>query len=53
MKYETPQLTALMPAINAVQSTDGHSKSTDTDILDTMTEVRNDLSSPGYLDWED
>jgi hypothetical protein len=51
MKYETPQLTALMPAINAVQSTSPPSKA-EPGQIDSQTGVYND-AVPSYTDWED
>jgi hypothetical protein len=48
MKYETPELTALMPAINAVQSiTTPKSHMT----LGDPVEVR-DEAEGAYADWE-
>lgn len=52
MKYETPKLTALTSAINAIQS--------DVDAIPKMTgsyELDNvyfqEHFTPGYMDWED
>ena len=47
MKYETPELTALTPAINAVQGS-GPSK-----IPPGGTDSRFDESVGAYTDWED
>jgi hypothetical protein len=52
MKYETPQLTVLSSAINAVQSASGSgSKSTTANPLDSTTN-KNEIVV-GYSDWED
>jgi hypothetical protein len=51
MKYETPQLTALMPAINAVQSTMPSSKGPSSQV-DSFTDEYTD-AVPSYTDWED
>lgn len=51
MKYETPVLTALAPAINAIQSSPGTNKDCSC-ILDAMTSTFNDCVS-AYADWED
>jgi hypothetical protein len=48
MKYETPELTALMPAINAVQS-GGGSKSTSQPYSDSSP---TNEQFQGYVDWE-
>jgi hypothetical protein len=50
MKYETPELTALTPAINAIQDTPGVSKPRNK-YMDNLTSLHNDSSS-GYEDWE-
>ena len=50
MKYETPELVALTPAINAIQS-QSVSKSMVTFAKDGSID-RND-TVPGYLDWEE
>ncbi|MGA7291190.1 MAG: hypothetical protein WBW85_01410 [Terriglobales bacterium] len=47
MKYETPELTALMPAINAVQSPVHKTAQIPTDGLPMV----NDVTS-AYEDWE-
>lgn len=49
MKYQTPELTALAPAINAIQ-TPGNHKPMNT-VIDALTGLTNDASS-GYADWE-
>ena len=49
MKYETPELTALTPAINAIQITPG-SKVPPQAHLDTGS---NDSFSGAYEDWEE
>jgi len=47
MKYETPELTALTPAINAIQATGGkHSTH-----QDSFQGSSNDVNA-GYADWE-
>lgn len=47
MKYETPQLTALMPAINAIQTSD----------VNKLNSIRDSSHQPdadsAYADWED
>ena len=50
MKYETPELTALTPAINAIQtpSTKIGNPYPDT----SQPEVLPDESTAGYQDWE-
>jgi hypothetical protein len=51
MKYETPKMTALTSAINAIQSTSA--KSTDYSCLDTF--IPHDPTPEqvcGYADWE-
>ncbi len=52
MKYETPELTALIPAINAIQSTGG-SKSTSAQTADGVNPLSHNESFAGYVDWED
>ena len=48
MKYETPELTALTPAINAIQSIPTkHSGTTD-----SLHPNVNDGPGAGYQDWE-
>jgi hypothetical protein len=47
MKYEAPELTALTPAINAIQSTTKGSGDVDNIQLQTQ-----DASSAAYEDWE-
>jgi hypothetical protein len=53
MKYETPELTALTPAINAIQGTVGikvqHTLSSD---HNTPNNGKNE-SLGTYMDWED
>ena len=54
MKYETPQLSALMPAINAIESVIGDPKGSqyhDMDAALLPEQVFNEASS-GYRDWE-
>jgi hypothetical protein len=46
-KYETPELTALTPAINAIQGT--HPKRTD--VFGDPPTIKNE-SSGAYQDWE-
>ncbi len=48
MKYETPELTVLTPAINAVQTPGNHKNST---LVDQASPISNDSVS-GYADWE-
>jgi hypothetical protein len=45
-KYETPQLTAMPPAINAIQNASG--KTTEIPPWDGV----HDDGLPGYADWE-
>jgi len=48
MKYEAPQLSVLMSAINAIQNTDPQNKAShtiDSSVLDVATAA--------YADWED
>jgi hypothetical protein len=52
MKYETPELTALTPAINAIQITGASSKQLNPAFPDSVSQVHNDASF-GYADWED
>jgi hypothetical protein len=47
MKYETPKLTALTPAINAIQATKGEPPNT----LDTPLYLTEHLGG-AYQDWE-
>jgi hypothetical protein len=51
MRYETPELRALVPAISAIQDTPGNSKLFDTEVIDSSTGDDNDVSM-GYADWE-
>ena len=51
MKYETPELTALTPAINAIQ-TPGVIKSVVTGFQDAKSPANNDAHQ-AYVDWED
>ncbi len=48
MKYENPELTALTPAINAIQGT-GPNKGSTTQPLDSQFQNE---STNGYADWE-
>jgi len=48
MKYETPELTALTPAINAIQATGGKVGTR----IESFTGQSNDVVA-GYVDWED
>jgi hypothetical protein len=50
MKYETPKLTALTPAINAVQALTA--KDMAPFVYDTVTHLYNE-NAIGYADWED
>ena len=50
MKYETPELVALTPAINAIQS-QSQSKHVVTFAKDGS--INQNDTVPGYLDWED
>jgi hypothetical protein len=47
MKYETPKLTALTPAINAIQATKGEP----VNIKDTPTKLTEHMVG-AYQDWE-
>jgi len=49
MKYETPELTALMPAINAIQ---GSNPSKVTHGTGDGNQPAPNESNPGYADWE-
>jgi len=49
MKYETPELTALTPAIEAIQNLGGHNK--DHSILQFDGKMSNEATI-GYADWE-
>ena len=49
MKYETPELTALTPAINAIQA--GTAKRLPPFVYDSITRMDNEQVS-GYADWE-
>jgi hypothetical protein len=51
MKYETPELTALTPAINAIQTTDISLKSSSHKVDSQPGTGQNDASS-AYADWE-
>jgi hypothetical protein len=51
MKYETPQLTALMPAINAVQTIPVSKAEPGPQDSLMPTEFNDNLAS--YTDWED
>jgi hypothetical protein len=49
MKYETPQLTALTPAINAIQGPGTPTSKT----ITTQSDAPGQHESPGaYADWE-
>ncbi len=50
MKYETPEVTALMPAIIAVQSS---SNSTPKNTSNTLDSSIKEHVSAAYEDWED
>jgi len=50
MKYETPELVALTPAINAIQ-THSLSKLVVTKPSDSI--INSNDTMPGYIDWED
>ena len=50
MKYETPELTALTPAINAIQGS-GPSKNADLPPGDGAMGVINEVEG-AYVDWE-
>jgi|HubBroStandDraft_3_1064219.scaffolds.fasta_scaffold3299976_1 hypothetical protein len=49
MKYETPEMTRLTPAINAIQSIDPPHKNLTTGNLDTLDQ--NEVFG-AYADWE-
>ena len=52
MKYETPELTPLMPAINAIQ-TEGFPKSDPTHYDAPLDLIPTSKEAPGaYADWE-
>ncbi len=48
MKYQTPQLTALMPAIDAVQTTTNLMKSAENPPVDILEHE----GQSAYIDWE-
>jgi hypothetical protein len=50
MKYETPELKALTPAINAIQETSGVDKTSN--LRDHISGEMNDSASGAYADWE-
>jgi hypothetical protein len=50
MKYETPELTALTPAINAVQ---GQPKALKNVVGDSPSPTYINEFQVGYVDWED
>jgi hypothetical protein len=52
MKYETPEMTALTPAINAIQSATGYPQSKNTTMgpLDTPYDQHEVIGA--YADWE-
>ena len=53
MKYETPKLTTMTPAINAVQGTQLE-KTSPPYVEDSITPPDfNEHSGGGYMDWED
>ena len=52
MKYETPRLTALMPAINAIESLPGYPKGNFIYAETIGPIVHNESDIPGYEDWE-
>jgi hypothetical protein len=49
MRYETPELTASVPAIDAIQSSSDNTPKSNTPQLDTSSKE----GSAGYVDWED
>jgi hypothetical protein len=49
MKYETPQMTALIPAINAIQSTSAKGSYTN---IDSYNGSKIPESDGVYTDWE-
>ncbi len=51
MKYETPELTALMPAINAIQSTGG-GKRHNAPVLESSNPTALNEAFSAYADWE-
>lgn len=51
MKYETPELTALTPAINAIQTDTGGPPKTQGLFSDGGVLYQESIS--GYTDWED
>jgi hypothetical protein len=52
MKYETPQLTTLTPAINAVHCVP-ISKAEITGVQDSLIPNEYNENVPSYTDWED
>ncbi len=52
MKYETPELTALTPAINAIQSCSATSKAITTTCTETNHPVGHNEAVAAYADWE-
>ena len=50
MKYKTPELTALTPAINAIQSSTGTTKTHNPATVDSIGEMYE--FALGYQDWE-
>jgi len=52
MKYQTPELTALTPAINAIQTLGTGTKTVNL-IPDSSTGNDFDDSDASYMDWED
>jgi len=52
MKYETPEVIELAPAIHAIQGTNGTHKSSNCPFLDNKIGQYNDCAA-AYVDWED
>ena len=50
MKYEAPELTALTPAINAIQSTSGANKTGA--LIEGQHPGQSNDATGGYADWE-
>ena len=48
MKYEAPELSTLMSAINAIQGTDSMNKASH-----TIDQSDLDVATPAYADWEE
>jgi hypothetical protein len=51
MKYETPELKALTPAINAIQTSGTGTKHINA-VFDNLSGEERDDSSEGYMAWE-